>query len=349
MKIAYFKTIILTLLSVGLFVPSFALSEEIIWQGNSNDTPQLKLIPNDANTATDNPQAIFLEKISNSGHQMVKIPQGSMMMGFTKEEMRWGRKHGAKKKWQKRALPRHRVNINYDFAMAAHEVTVGQFKEFVDDTGYNTGSKCLIYDKKWQEKRGINWRKTNFDQDDTHPVTCIHWNDAQAYIKWLNNKLELSGVHKYRLPSEAEWEYAARANSETQFYWSNDDELTNGCAYANINDGKADYWINGKHNFNCKDGYQYTAPVGSFLPNNFGLYDMSGNVWEWVADCWNKNYKRAPKDGSAWQSGDCKRRVLRGGSWYSDANIARLSNRNRDKISNTRSSSDGFRLAITLP
>lgn len=330
-----------------LFVPSLVLSEEIIWQGSDNEKPQLKAIPKAQKQ--NNQQDSFLKKLNESGPTMVKIPQGSFMMGFTKKHIKWGKKHGAKKKWQKNATPRHRVAIGYDFAISAYEVTVGEFKKFIDETGYNLGNECLIFDKKWQNKQGKNWRNTGFEQNDNHPVTCVHAVDAQKYITWLNNKSGLSGEYVYRLPSEAEWEYAARAGSETQFYWSNDNNLTNACAYANGKDGKSDYWQENKHHLNCKDGYQHSAPVGSFLPNDFGLYDMSGNVWEWVADCWNKGYKRAPNDGSAWQSGDCKQRVLRGGSWFSDAQALRSSNRNRAEFDGLRASSDGFRLAITLP
>ena len=126
----------------------------------------------------------------------------------------------------------------------------------------------------------------------------MSWDDAQAYVKWLSS---ITGK-AYRLLSEAEYEYAARAGSETKYPWGDDIKL-NGKAMANC-DGCGSQWDN-----------KQTAPVGSFAANQFGLYDMVGNVWEWTEDCWNESYQGAPADGSAWTSGDCSRRVVRGGSW----------------------------------
>ena len=123
----------------------------------------------------------------------------------------------------------------------------------------------------------------------------VSWEDAQSYVTWLSRETGES----YRLPSESEWEYAARAGTATKYSWGN--EI--GVNRANC-DGCGSRWDN-----------QRTAPVGSFAPNGFGLYDMHGNVWEWVEDCWNGSYAGAPSDGGAWRSGDCAKRVLRGGSW----------------------------------
>ena len=140
---------------------------------------------------------------------------------------------------------------------------------------------------------------------------------------------------RYRLLSEAEWEYVARAGSRTARYWGESE--SGQCRYAN---GGDDY-------VSCSDGHQYTAPVGSFAPNVFGLYDVLGNVWEWTQDCWNGSYSGAPTDGSAWQAGDCGRRVLRGGSWGSDPGNLRSAFRSWFTTVN-RNTYFGFRVARTL-
>ena len=140
----------------------------------------------------------------------------------------------------------------------------------------------------------------------TRPVINVSWNDAQEYVSWLNWKVK--GKH-YRLLSEAEWEYAARAATQTRYYWDN----RIGRNQANC-DGCGSQWDK-----------KQTAPVGSFPANGFGLYDMAGNVWQWTQDCWNANYHNAPSDGSAWK---CSYRVLRGGSWYNNPQDLRAARRN---------------------
>jgi formylglycine-generating enzyme required for sulfatase activity len=128
----------------------------------------------------------------------------------------------------------------------------------------------------------------------------VNWDDAQAYVGWLRSETG----HRYRLPSESEWEYATRAGTTTRWYWG--DTAQDRCEYANGSDSGD----------GCDDGWEWTAPLGSFRANGFGLHDMSGNVWERVEDCWHGDYQGAPSDGSAWtRGGDCGRRVLRGGSW----------------------------------
>ena len=134
------------------------------------------------------------------------------------------------------------------------------------------------------------------------PVINVGWNDAKRYLEWLSSKTGKS----YRFASESEWEYAARAGTTTRYSWG--DAIGRG----NANCGKG-----------CGDDYRYSAPVGSFAANDFGLHDMLGNVWEWVEDCRNGSYEGAPTDGSVWRSGDCESRILRGGSWNSDPRLAR--------------------------
>jgi formylglycine-generating enzyme required for sulfatase activity len=177
-------------------------------------------------------------------------------------------------------------------------------------------------------------------------VACISFDDATAYVLWLQQKTGQS----YRLLTEAEWEYAARADTTTVRYWG--DDVKTSCDYANVLDLKAKTTITGASNwsnFNCDDGHAFTAPVGSYKANGFGLYDMLGNVWEWTQDCWNDNYSGAPTDGSAWTAGDCSKRVARGGAWYVDP-LLYLRAAYRYRGSNEgRGSGGGFRVARSLP
>ena len=155
----------------------------------------------------------------------------------------------------------------------------------------------------------------------------VSWEDAVAYVRWLSGQTG----ERYRLPSEAEWEYAARAGSVTAYSWGN--EI--GRNRANC-DGCGSRWDNAQ-----------TGPVGSFGPNGWGLHDMHGNVREWVQDCWNVSYQGAPTNGSAWESGDCSEPVFRGGSWYSGPGLLRAADR-IGRSSSYRSNNDGFRVARTV-
>ena len=199
---------------------------------------------------------------------------------------------------------------------------MGQFKQFVQETNHRTtveenGKGCYVWNAEKKQAEQLpehNWKNPGFAQTDAHPVVCVSWDDAQAYVKWLS--LRTGAV--YRLPTEAEWEYVARAGTKTARYYQDDKQ----CDYANglgqetksIADAS---WTLAE----CSDGHVYTAPVASFGENQFGLFDLLGNVLEWTEDCWHENYQGAPEDGSAWKEtngGDCSRRVVRGGSWSSD-------------------------------
>jgi formylglycine-generating enzyme required for sulfatase activity len=165
------------------------------------------------------------------------------------------------------------------------------------------------------------------------PVINVSWNDAQEYIQWLSAKTGKT----YRLLSEAEWEYAARAGSSTSFHTG-----------ANINPTQANYDTSKSFAGSATAPHKrQTAPVGSYQPNQFGLYDVHGNVWEWTEDCWNGNCNGAPTQGEAWTSGDCGRRVLRGGSWYVDPQVLRSASRDRSTVED-RNYVIGFRVARTL-
>ena len=231
----------------------------------------------------------------------------------------------------------HRVVISGPLAVGMVEVTRGQFSEFVAATGF-TAKGCWIYDGDWKMQTGNDWQSPGFAQDDEHPVTCVSWQDAQTYTRWLTKKTG----KKYRLLSESEWEYVARAGTTMARNWG--DRPDDACQSSNVADKTAEENYPGWNAHNCTDRYIYTAPAGMFVANDFGAYDMLGNVFEWVEDCWNDNYQGAPVDGSAWTGGDCDKRVLRGGSWFSMPKFVRSAYRNRFP-SDHRSSSFGFRVA----
>jgi formylglycine-generating enzyme len=170
-----------------------------------------------------------------------------------------------------------------------------------------------------------------------HPVSCVSWNDAVAYTRWLSSK---SG-RAYRLPSSSEWEYAARAGSSAAQAWGANSAAA--CAYANVADQNAAQRFPGWSAFDCSDGYVGTAPVGSFKANAFGLNDTLGNVFEWVQDCWHDDYQHAPRNGSARLDGDCRAHEARGGSWFTPPEYVTLAYRNRFDA-DQRSTSVGFRV-----
>lgn len=223
--------------------------------------------------------------------------------------------------------PEHPVTIRRDFAVGKYEVTRAQFAAFVEATGFDAENGCQIWASGFEKDRKKSWRDPGFPQQPDMPVVCVDWFDAKAYVEWLRQRTG----QPYRLLSEAEWEYAARAWTATRYWWG-------------------DHFAEGRAN--CSDcgsvwDLDRTAPVGGFVPNFFGLYDMNGNVWEWVEDCWHESYEGAPDDGSAWVEGECKRRTLRGGSWVEIRETLRSANRLRNGADN-RNNAIGFRVAKDL-
>jgi formylglycine-generating enzyme required for sulfatase activity len=267
--------------------------------------------------------------------EMVVVPAGSFQMGSPSSEAE--RYPGED--------PVHKVTIARDFALGKTHVTRGQFAQFVNATGHDAGGKCYTFENgKYAEHSERSWRGPGFAQKDDHPAVCLNWSDAKAYVEWLSRK---TGKN-YRLPSEAEWEYAARAGTTTVRFWG--DSPDQACSHANVMDSTGKEKVPGVtwEGHNCSDGYAYTSPAASFKPNAFGLYDMIGNTWEWTEDCWNENYNGAPSDGSAWTRGECLKRVLRGGSWYFTPRYARSATRYRF-LSTFRNYIYGFRIASSLP
>ncbi len=171
---------------------------------------------------------------------------------------------------------------------------------------------------------------------------CINWEDAKAYANWLSRKTGKS----YRLLSEAEYEYAARARTQSTWIWGEDGNGS--CRYGNIGDQTTKNSVPGWNwtPAQCNDGYGYTAPIKRFQANGFGLYDMTGNTWSWVQDCGNDSYNGAPGNGDAWTSGNCGQRVLRGGSWFNIPQYARVAYRSTNNPA-LRFNNIGFRLART--
>ena len=237
--------------------------------------------------------------------EMVSIPDGTFRMGDLSGE------------GDDDERPVHTVTVPA-FRMGKYEVTFAQWDACVADGG------CGGY-----RPDDEGWGRGN------RPVINVSWDDAQAFIDWLNGKTG----GKFRLPTEAEWEYAARAGSTTKYHFGNSESQL--CRYANHADDSTDY---SNRNKSCSDGVgKRTAVVGRYQPNRHGLYDMHGNVWEWVQDCWNDSYVGAPGDGGAWVSGDCGNRMYRGGSWYNTMGGARSSIRNKNSRTE-RYSHLGFRL-----
>ena len=246
--------------------------------------------------------------------------------------------------------PTRSVTLGYRLGVAVTAVTRGEYARFVAERGEPNGGACVTFeDGKWLQRAGRDWRAPGFVQTDREPVVCVSWNDAQAYAAWLR----LKTGHAYRLLSEAEWEYAARAGSTTRRYWADRADGGDGadaasCEYANVHDvSSARVNALGWPSFACDDGHSHTATVGSFKANAFGLFDMLGNVWQWVEDCHRADYQGAPSDGSAVADAGCSRRVVRGGSWDDGPNSVRAARRDADPAT-ARGSSFGFRLARTL-
>jgi len=262
--------------------------------------------------------------------EMVQLPGGEFWMGSDDND----------KDAQSDEKPKHKVQVA-PFSIGKYEVTRGQYAVFVKDTGRASGPSCWGYDKSgsWGKQDGADWRKPGFNQEGNHPVVCVSYDDALAYIQWLNQKTG----QVFRLPTEAEWEYAARGGTDTIRFWGdNPDEA---CRYANIYGqtakAKLGYsWTEPR----CPDGYVYTAPVGSFQANDFKLNDMLGNVREWTCSDYEDKYAGGEKKCLG-NNGAKTRRVLRGGSWGDGTQAVRSADRNRDTPDFRYNYFIGFRLA----
>ena len=264
--------------------------------------------------------------------EMVIYPAGSFMMGSPADAKGGNADEG----------PPRRVTIARPFAVGKYEVTKSEYEAFVSESGRSAPGNCNLYDswsRKWKPGEDVTWQSPGFEQSESDPVVCVSWDDAKAYVKWLSQKTN----REYRLPSEAEWEYAARVGPKTKH-----NPLTEYFA-ASWGEDKV---LDANYRANCYGcisfwGGDRTAPVGSFQAIRFGLYDVHGNAREWVEDCWNPSHAGTPQNGSARMSGDCSHRVVRGGSWYDEPKFLRAANREKNPAGN-RDNIIGFRVARTL-
>ena len=271
---------------------------------------------------------------------MITIPAGSFMMGTAVEDRVPDHASG---KPNANEEPQHEVTLAQPFALGKYEITVGQFAAFIEDTGYDASAGCFVLRAgpgRLSVDPDLDWRNPGFEQTDNEPVVCVSLEHATAYTEWLSGKTD----ENYFIPGEAQWEYAAKAGTQGRYFWGEDDSKS--CDYANVTfrpDEDDANWTPP-----CDDGYPGIAPVGSFLPNAFGMHDPVGNVWEWVTDCNHKNYNDAPTDGSAWIDEDnCLFRIIRSGGAGND--LARTTNVVRAGRPKTGTAPNlGFRIARAL-
>jgi len=255
------------------------------------------------------------------GIKMVQIKPGSFMMGSSAEQIAMHLNHDAKAKAEDYAneQPAHKVEITRQFSLSAHEITVGQFRQFVEDTKYKTDAELnglggLGYDAEGENQQGpeFNWKNVGYEQTDQHPVSNLSWNDAVAFCDWLTRKEGLDAV--YRLPTEAEWEYACRAGTDTLY--PNGDDPEEQVRIGNVADVSCVQKCPGWKVIDASDGVVFTAPVGSFAPNAWGLYDMIGNVSEWCLDGYEESYyQRSPAEDPFETPESAPFRALHGGSF----------------------------------
>ena len=278
--------------------------------------------------------------------QMVTIPTGSATLGSTTEERA---RAGIVPLFGDREGPTYRVTFAKPYALGRTEVTRGQWRAFVEATHRPDPATCGTHDAKtdnWYPRPGYSWRTPMFEQTDDHPAVCISYDDAVAYTRWLSAKTG----KPYRLPSDAEWEYAARAGTSTPWYWGEAPEA--GCANANLlsaGTGAALGWpksLGGR--FVCSGTRSFTTPVASYAPNPWGLYDMAGNAFEWAADCNSPDNRDAHADGSARTTGDCARHYLKGGAFHTPFWLTRSAVRGAPIPADLHMFAVGFRVARSL-
>ncbi len=277
---------------------------------------------------------------------MKSIPGGQFILGSNKEATNKN----------KDEEPRVQINIS-DFATSIFEITRAEYKAFVVETGYQSINNCFTQQKNgaWGQKANSSWKNPGFEQKDNHPVVCVSWQDAKAYTAWLNT---IQKKYRYRLLSESEWEYLAKVknikgshiNTEitTPYWWgTNENDF---CKFTNGADISArKIYPNWLKTGNCNDSFVYTAPVGHFkVPNSFGLYDLVGNVWEWVEDCYRPNYKQQPIDGKPYLKSNCIERVVRGGAWGDYGSFYLRTNYRGDWKAAESFSNFGFRVAADI-
>lgn len=279
--------------------------------------------------------------------EMIVLPAGRFLMGSTVKETTDEQAYPMVAAWEK---PQVEVKVARPVAIGRFEVSRAEFARFVAETQHATSDTCYAYDprtNKWSMTQGLDWRNPGFTQTDADPVVCVNVPDGQAYAAWLARKTG----RPYRLISEAEWEYAARAGTTDVRPWPGGREAT--CRYANVSDNtrvrahdklKRDPTTA----FDCDDGYVHTSPGNAFPPNPLGVSDLLGNTWSWTADCFNDSHGGRPVDARARTDGDCKNYMIKGGSWAANTADLRPAQRGRDPVG-YRATYIGLRVALSLP
>lgn len=273
--------------------------------------------------------------------ELVLIPPGEVTMGSDLGEP------------DRNELPLRKITIGYSFLAAAHSVTNAEFGRFIQATGHKPGTNCILFiaaardipnGAGYKVVAGADWTNPGYGRvpAPNEPVVCVDWKDAKAYVSWLSKTVG----KPYRLLSEAEWEYAANPGGVRPFTWGSDPE--DACKFSNLYDAAGAEpsapWPATK----CSDGFKQVAPVKSFPPNRFGLYDMIGNTWQWVQDCHVMPRPAEPADGRPVEvDGACPLRGVKGGSWATTVKRMRPQFRGRDP-ENQVSGLFGFRIARDL-
>jgi formylglycine-generating enzyme len=311
--------------------------------------PQTESTPAVKPTKKTSPSPQFTNSL---GMTMVRIKPGQFLMGSTKAQIDLLVRQfpGMKPKYFDAEQPQHSVKITRPFYLAAHQLTVGQFRRFVESAGYKTEAESTgkggygLVGNEWKQDPKINWRNPGFPQGDDHPVVCVSHNDAVAFLGWLNQH-EKNRSRGYRLPTEAEWEYACRAGTGALYGESDDPESL--VRIANVADASLKKIMPSWTCIASDDGHTYTSPVGSFAPNGWHLYDMIGNVWEWCDDWFDANFYKSSATAQQEDPRNIKEaptRVFRGGAWSLGPGSCRPADRGRLEPG-SRSSYFGFRVA----
>ena len=323
---------------IALMVDAGCANRPATEQQNVEQDVGFRAQPANAGTDTDWPRQRTVELAGGVYLELVLLPAGSFVMGDNDG-------HDDEK-------PAHKVTITKPFYLGQYEVTVDQFRRFVEATGYATDAErgtgflgAFGWDSaamEFQMNEQYSWRTPGFAQSDADPVVNVSWNDAMEFCKWLSRKEGAA----FRLPTEAEWEYACRAGSTTSYYHGDDPEGS--VRVGNVADAEfVTRFPELEGVVEASDGYAYASPAGSFVPNAFGVYDTLGNVWEWCADWYDPEYyARSPSsDPAGPATGD--ERVYRGGGWFNCARGCRSASRSGSQPEN-RNLTVGFRVAQTV-
>jgi len=326
--------------------------------GQSSERPKTApppaVAPFDATAAKQHQQAWAkhlgepVETTNSIGMKLRLIPPGEFLMGsaMSADELaRLFADGGAKVENFKNEFPQHPVRITQPFYLGIHEVTVGQFRKFVQAANYQTeaetdghgGRGLNLSSGQWETTPDWNWTTPGFEQTDEYPVVQVSWNDAVAFCEWLSQKDRV----EYRLPTEAEWEYACRAGATTLYQHGDDPEGLS--LVGNVADSTLKTKFGSWATINASDGYAFTSPAGNYLPNRFGIHDLHGNVWEWCGDYYGSDYYTSSPLVDPRGLSEGSLRVNRGGCWFAASPFARSAFR-RGFPPDVRNNGMGFRV-----